>query len=92
MKTIEEIKQKIREDMIQCIIKLEVIPVKTYPVIIEQEGDGYIVSCPIFEGCYSQGNTIDEALYNIKEAIELCLDDEENPISNIILGNVVLER
>jgi len=66
--------------------------VKTYPVIIEQEGDGYIVSCPIFEGCYSQGNTIDEALHNIKEAIELCLDDEENPISNIILGNVVLER
>jgi predicted RNase H-like HicB family nuclease len=49
---------------------------KTYPVIVEQEGDGYIVSCPIFEGCYSQGNTIDEALYNIKEAIELCLDDE----------------
>ena len=92
MKTIEEIKQKIREDKIQCIIKLEVIHVKTYPVIIEQEGDGYIVSCPIFEGCYSQGNTIDEALYNIKEAIELCRDDEENPISNIILGNVVLER
>jgi len=66
--------------------------VQTYPVIIEQEKDGYIVSCPIFEGCYSQGNTIDEALDNIKEAIELCLDDEENPISNIILGNVVLER
>lgn len=60
---------------------------KTYPVIIEQEGDWYIVSCPIFEGCYSQGNTIDEALSNIKEAIELCLDDEENPISNIILGS-----
>jgi predicted RNase H-like HicB family nuclease len=54
---------------------------KTYPVIVEQEGDGYIVSCPIFEGFYSQGNTIDEALYDIKEAIELCLDDEENPIS-----------
>lgn len=68
------------------------VAVQTYPVIIEQEKDGYIVSCPIFEGCYSQGNTIDEALDNIKEAIELCLDDEENPISNIILGNVVLER
>lgn len=64
----------------------------SYPVIIEQEGDGYIVTCPIFPGCYSQGNTIDEALFNIKEAIELCLDDEKNPISNIILGNVVLER
>ncbi len=56
----------------------------TYPVIIEQEGDGDIVSCPIFEGCYSQGDTIDEALCNKKDAIELCLDDEENPISIII--------
>ncbi len=64
---------------------------KSYPVIIEQEGDGYIVSCPISQGCYSQGNTIDEALKNIKEAIELCLDDKENPIGTIILGNVVLE-
>ncbi len=43
-----------------CIIGVEGINVKIYPVIIEQEGDGYIVSCPIFEGCYSQGNTIDE--------------------------------
>ncbi|QSQ09459.1 hypothetical protein H0A61_01822 [Koleobacter methoxysyntrophicus] len=53
---------------------------KSYPVIIEQDGDGYVVSCPVFRGCYSQGSTIDEALKNIKEAIELCLDDEENPV------------
>jgi len=64
---------------------------KSYPVIIEQEGDGYIVSCPAFQGCYSQGNTIEEALLNIKEAIELCLDDEESPVGNIILGNVVVK-
>ena len=62
---------------------------KTYPVIIEQEGDGCIVSCPIFEGCYSQGNTIDEALYNIKEAIELCLDDEENLPADSRVVNVM---
>lgn len=65
---------------------------KSYPVIIEQDGDGYVISCPVFKGCYSQGNTIDEALKNIKEAIELCLDDEENPVGSIIVGNVVLER
>ncbi len=64
---------------------------KSYPVIIEQDGTGYIVSCPFFIGCYSQGDTIDEALKNIKEAIELCLDDEENPIGSIIVGSVVLE-
>jgi len=53
---------------------------KSYPVIIEQDENGYIVSCPAFEGCYSQGDTIDEALKNIKEAIELCLEEEEKPL------------
>ncbi len=65
---------------------------KNYPVIIEQDGNGYVVSCPIFKGCYSQGNTIDEALKNIKEAIELCIGEKENPIGSIIVGNVVLEK
>lgn len=65
-------------------MKLEVIEMKSYPVIIEQDGTGYIVTCPSFKGCYSQGDTIDEALKNnIKEAIELCLDDEEKPIGSI---------
>ena len=40
---------------------------KSYPVIIEQDETGFVVSCPVFKGCYSQGNTIDEALKNIKE-------------------------
>lgn len=48
---------------------------KTYPVIIEEDSGGYVISCPVFEGCYSQGDTIDEALENIKETIELCLGD-----------------
>lgn len=65
---------------------------KSYPVIIEQEGTGYIVTCPSFRGCYSQGDTIEEALKNIKEAIELCFDDEKKPIGSIIVGSVVLEN
>lgn len=45
-----------------------------YPVIVhEDESNGYWVECPVFDGCYSQGETIDEALLNIKEAIELCI-------------------
>ncbi len=70
----------------------EVIELESYPVIIEQDGNGYVVSCPMFKGCYSQGKTIDEALKNIKEAIELCVDEEESPIGSIIIGNVVLDR
>jgi predicted RNase H-like HicB family nuclease len=46
------------------------------PVIIEvDENDYYIVSCPLFKGCHSYGETIDEALVNIREVIEMCLEE-----------------
>ena len=49
------------------------------PIIIEKDEDGfYVVECPIFSGCYSQGKTIDEALKNIREVIDLCLEEQEN--------------
>ncbi|HHT9130998.1 MAG TPA: type II toxin-antitoxin system HicB family antitoxin [Candidatus Tripitaka californicus] len=53
---------------------------KTYnfKVVLEpDETGGYVVSCPLLPGCYSQGDTIEEALTNIKEAILLCLEDME---------------
>jgi predicted RNase H-like HicB family nuclease len=47
-----------------------------YPVVIQEGEDGYFVAaCPAIEGCFSQGNSIAEALENIREAIALCLDD-----------------
>lgn len=48
-----------------------------YPVIIEQDKDGvFIVECPVLSACRSYGRTINEALENIQEAIEVCLLDE----------------
>jgi len=48
----------------------------TFPVIVREDEDGgYVVINPFLEGCYSQGDTIEEALKNIKEATELCLED-----------------
>jgi len=48
-----------------------------FPVILEEEeGGGYIVTNPTIDGCYSQGKTIKEALENIKEAAELCLEEK----------------
>ena len=45
---------------------------KQLPVFIEKDEDGfYVVECPLFDGCYTQGKTLDEAVENIKEAIEL---------------------
>ncbi|MDP2983670.1 MAG: type II toxin-antitoxin system HicB family antitoxin [Candidatus Latescibacter sp.] len=44
------------------------------PILIEIDEDGcYIVSCPVLKGCHTYGSTIDEAMANIKEAIDLCL-------------------
>ncbi len=53
------------------------------PIIVEKDEDGfYVVECPVFSGCYTQGKTIDEALKNIKEAIDLCLEEKEIDFNN----------
>lgn len=46
-----------------------------FSIIIESDKDGYFVSCPQLQGCYSQGETYEEALENIKDAINLHLKD-----------------
>jgi len=49
-------------------------------VLIEQDEHGCYAWCPELRGCQSQGKTIEEALVNIREAIELFLEtltDEE---------------
>jgi predicted RNase H-like HicB family nuclease len=40
-----------------------------YPVVIEQTDEGFSVSCPGLPGCWSQGETEDEALENVRDAI-----------------------
>ena len=40
----------------------------------DKEDGGYNISCPALLGCHSQGDTTEEALENIKEAIEGCLE------------------
>ena len=49
----------------------------TLPIIIEREADGFFVSCPPLQGCYTQGITYDEAIANIKDAIRLHLEDRQ---------------
>jgi len=47
----------------------------TLPVVVEGDLDGYYVSCPSLQGCYSQGDTYEQAIENIKDAIRLHLED-----------------
>ena len=63
-----------------------------------EEYDGYVVVCPSLPGCYSQGHTVEEALANIREAIELVLEDmqesgEKIPDpTNVLVGSVIVTR
>ena len=46
-----------------------------FPITIYRDEDGwYVVECPAIPGCLSQGETTEEALQNIQEAIQLCLE------------------
>jgi len=47
-----------------------------YTAILQRENDGgYVVTVPALPGCVSQGDTREEALKNIEEAIEVYLED-----------------
>jgi predicted RNase H-like HicB family nuclease len=45
-----------------------------FSVVIERDEDGYFVQCLELQGCHSVGDTYEEALKNIKEAIKLYLE------------------
>ena len=46
-----------------------------FSVIIERDREGYFAFCPELQGCYTQGDTYEEALENIKDAIRLHVED-----------------
>lgn len=49
-----------------------------FTVLIEQDEDGmYIAKVPDIPGCYTQGKTVEQAMERIKEAIQVCLESEE---------------
>ena len=48
-------------------------------VIVEKGQDGfYSAHCPVLKSCWSQGRTKEEALQNLREAIELYLEPDED--------------
>ena len=46
-----------------------------FSVVIEKDKDGYFAFCPELQGCYTQGETYEETIKNIKDAIHLHLED-----------------
>lgn len=54
---------------------------KDFNVIIEKDEEGfYIASVPALKGCHTQAKSLDILMERIKEAIELCLEDQNKPI------------
>lgn len=52
---------------------------KQIPLYVEKDEDNiYVVECPLFNGCYAQGKTLDEALKNIRQVIDLVLEEKTN--------------
>jgi predicted RNase H-like HicB family nuclease len=48
-----------------------------FSVVIEKDSDGYFAFCPELQGCYTQGDTYEEALKNIEDAIQLHIEDRK---------------
>ena len=43
-------------------------------IVIEKDQNGYYAFCPELKGCHSQGDTLEEVLANIREAVELYIE------------------
>lgn len=52
---------------------------KVLPILVEKDETGYyVVECPLFRGCYTQGKTLEEAKKNLQEVLDLILEEPEN--------------
>lgn len=58
-----------------------------FTVLIEKDEDGmYVAEAPDLKGCYTQGETFEEVMQNIKEVIELCLEDQKDVQTREFVG------
>ena len=63
-----------------------------FTILIEQDEDGiYVAKVPDIPGCYTQGKSVEQVMERIKEAIQVCLeseDEEPTPLKFIGLQQV----
>lgn len=61
-------------------------------VVVEIDEDGkYVAWCPALHGCYTQGDTFEEAVDNVRDVIEMCLAElrEEKKLPDLRFPEVV---
>jgi predicted RNase H-like HicB family nuclease len=50
---------------------------KEFYVVIEKDEDGfYVGEVPSLEGCYAQGRSIEELMHNLRDVIEMCIEED----------------
>ena len=59
-------------------------------VVIEKDEHGFYAWCPELKGCQSQGDTLEKAIANVKEAIELYLETLPPDERNVLLSREIL--
>jgi predicted RNase H-like HicB family nuclease len=59
-------------------------------VVIEKDANGYYAWCPELKGCQSQGASLEEALANIREAIELYVETLPPEERDVLLSQEIL--
>jgi predicted RNase H-like HicB family nuclease len=58
------------------------------PVIIERDENGvFVAECPVLKGCYTQGETLEEAMENIREVIQMHIElmmERGEPLPSVV--------
>jgi predicted RNase H-like HicB family nuclease len=62
---------------------------RQFDVVVEQDSEGYFVaSVPALAGCHTQARSLDELMVRVKEAIELCLEVQEDDTEELTFVGV----
>ena len=57
---------------------------RQFDVVVERDSDGFFVaSVPAIAGCHTQARSLDELMVRVREAIELCLEVQGQPIDDL---------
>jgi len=59
-------------------------------IVIEKDEHGYYAYCPELEGCQTQGDTVEEVMANIQEAVELYLETLSEDEIRVFLSKEIL--
>ena len=60
-----------------------------FAIVVEKDKDGYFAYCPELQGCFTQGETFEEVIENIKDAIKLHVEDRLSNNEPVITSEIV---